>query len=332
MTSLDPNPPEVTETTMRRPQRLAVVGASVLALVAVTVALLAVVGGPTPSEATPTTSTVANTDAAYRTKLTAVLDPVLRENQRVSNALARLSGTKVTNARAAVSQARHATTLAQGAVGAMSAPSEAQPLATAITQFLDREAAYLAAVATVLSNPRSSSVAELRTLQSNLTSAIIATGPPIATSAKGVSGAGAVTSWAARTKRTLARRAREKRARQPERAAARRTTATASTPGTPAVATSACDQNISAGGGAGCDLASNVFWEYWSSTTSGGGTSFAVYDPGAYQGLTVTCAGSAPVTCTTSAGGVVTFPIAAVNAYTVEAATNYAITHNLGHD
>jgi hypothetical protein len=290
--------------------------ASALAAAGVTTTLL-LTGGSEPARAAPATAAAVDEGETYRATLKTTLAPVLRDNQRLSNALAQLSGRKVTGARAAVSRAKRSTTLAQGATGALTVPAESIEIGTATEQFLDRQASYLSAVAAILANPRSSSVSEIRTLQSNLTSAMIAAGA----SPKSVSGAGTLASWASRRKKAAARRTRAATASAPPKAAA----------AAPAPTGSACDQNISARG-VGCSFASNTFWGYWLHTSRGDGTSFTVWDPSGSMLKTVNCSGTAPVTCTTNAGGVVTFPIGAVNAYTFSAAEAYAASHDLGPD
>jgi hypothetical protein len=286
------------------------------------------VGG---TDATPKASAAAETslgvDWIYQAKLKTIVAPVVHDNERLSNSLARLRGTKATNAKAEVSRAKRATTLAQGATSALVVPSGSRELATAAEQFLDREAAYLSAVAAVLASPRNSSASEIRTLQSNLTSAIIAAAPIMPDASKSVSGAGALVGWSGHAKKTLAKRA-SARARAKTPAVEAPTAAAAS----PVSAGTSCDQNISVGGGATCAFGSNVFWGYWVHTSRGDGTVFTAWSPSASMIMTASCSGTAPVRCTTANGGVITFPIGAVNAYNESAASAYARSHDLGPD
>ncbi len=268
-------------------------------------------------------------DSGYQRKLTAALSPVMRDNQQLSNELARLRGTKVTNAKATVAHARQTTTLAQGAAGALRPPAGSRQTSVAAAQLLDREAVYLSAVSAVLSSPASTTVSEVTTLQSNLTSAIIAAGPVAADGSQSVSGADKLTSWAAHAKRVLARRSRARGTAN----SGSSTSVPGSSSSSPTSGMSACDQNISAQSGTTtCAFASNVFWEYWRHSTNGVGTTFEVWKPSTSRLYAVSCSGTAPVTCATNTGALVTFPIGAVNAYTQSAADSFAASHDLGPD
>src|SRR5699024_2789850 len=124
-----------------------------------------------------------------------------------------LKGTKPDSARLAVRQAQQATTAASGALSALAVPTGQKNLSTAAQQVVDREVAYLAAVASVLNHPTVAGASQLQTLSSNLTSALHAAGPTIAGERETVSGADRLTSWARTTSRALNRRAAAKRSK-----------------------------------------------------------------------------------------------------------------------
>ena len=135
---------------------------------------------------------------AYREKVAGTFGPVLGANQKLSDELSRLRGTKRLRARLAVRRAQQATTSAAGALGALSVPEGSEKLATDARQVLDRERAYLSAVSAVLRNPSSSSRGQLETLESNLTTALSEAGPSVAGTEQTVSGAARLTAWAPR--------------------------------------------------------------------------------------------------------------------------------------
>jgi hypothetical protein len=140
-------------------------------------------------------------DTAYKQKVADAFGPVLGANRQVSDSLARLRGTSVngthaTNAHLAVRRAQQATTLAAGAISAMSAPASSDQLARDSSQVLDRENAYLAAVASVLARPSTAWTNQLPTLASDLTSALSVAGPTVAGTQPTVSGADHLRSWA----------------------------------------------------------------------------------------------------------------------------------------
>ena len=89
----------------------------------------------------------------------------------------------------------------------------------------------------------------------------------------------------------------------------------------------ACDANISFQGGGDCRLASNAFYEYW---TSGRSASISVYSPKTGQFEAATCSsGGGEVTCKTGGGASLRFSEAALNAYSQSQADHYASTHKV---
>jgi hypothetical protein len=80
-----------------------------------------------------------------------------------------------------------------------------------------------------------------------------------------------------------------------------------------------------------CAFAQNTFWHYWSSARA---SQLHVYSPAAATTFAAWCAvsSSLSVRCTTSDGGEVRFPQAAVDRYSQSQANAYGATHDLGPD
>jgi hypothetical protein len=105
-----------------------------------------------------------------------------------------------------------------------------------------------------------------------------------------------------------------------------------------------CDTNIVANSLTSCGLAENTFYEYYAATRAGGGGTPAtraggggtlrVHSPSTGRDYAIACAaGSTLVTCVAdplSTGVFVSFPGAAVAAYTQAEAAAYASTHDVG--
>ncbi|HWV83930.1 MAG TPA: hypothetical protein VNZ62_00660 [Capillimicrobium sp.] len=90
-----------------------------------------------------------------------------------------------------------------------------------------------------------------------------------------------------------------------------------------------CDANISVlRETTTCGFAQNVFYEYWLNDRS---AVVEAYSPAVGEVFTTRCReGFVRVTCSTSDGGRVRFPVAAVDAYTEEQAAAYAAGAELG--
>jgi hypothetical protein len=107
----------------------------------------------------------------------------------------------------------------------------------------------------------------------------------------------------------------------------------ATTP-TPGPAMSACDANIRVKAATtSCPFAQNVFLAYWMDHDSPGvfadRSGLPAYSEAADETFTVGCSGD-PVVCRAGDGGYVTFPMSAVDAYTMRDAKRYAASHNTG--
>src|SRR4051794_23777412 len=171
----------------------ALVGLTLLAGAIVAVVLLTGSKGPDP-------------DTVYKQHVASAFGPVLGANRQVSDSLAHLRGTSVkgthaANARLAVRRARQSTTLATGAISALSTPASSDQLARDSRQVLDHEDAYLAAVASVLAHPTTAPMSQLPTLASNLTSAFSVAGTTVAGTKATVSGSDHLISWARAVKK-----------------------------------------------------------------------------------------------------------------------------------
>jgi hypothetical protein len=275
----------------------------VMALVAVAVVLVVVlITSSGESNKTPSAGT------AYKQQVAKVFGPVLGANQQVSAALAAVRGTQPNDARLAVRQAQQATTAATGALGALPVSPGQQSLAGAGHQVLDREVAYLAAVAAVLNHPTVAGASQLQTLSSNLTSALSAAGPTIAGQQQTVSGVDRLTAWARTTSRTLQRRAAAKRAKA--RAKARSGSGSGSGAAAPVTNPYSngnnCGDGVYAGPSTSCSFALNVRDAY--NDAPGATASVRVYSPVTNRTYTMSCRPSGSgVTCAGANNASVTF-------------------------
>ena len=244
-----------------------------------------------------------NADAVYAKKVAAAFGPVLGANQQLSDALAAVRGTDPADAKVAVGRSQHATTVASGAISALSAPSGSAPLAREARQVLDREAAYLAAVSAVLNHPSVAGASQLQTLASNLTSALDSAGPTVAGTAPTVTGADRLTAWARSTSRTLSRRAAAAR----RKAAAKNssTTTTRTVVVSPYSNGGNCGSGVFAGPKTSCVFALNVRRAY---QDAGGSSTISAYSPTTGRTYTMHCARSGgSVTCLGGDDASVTF-------------------------
>jgi hypothetical protein len=99
-------------------------------------------------------------------------------------------------------------------------------------------------------------------------------------------------------------------------------------------AMTACDANIRVKAATtSCPFAQNVFLAYWMNYDSPGvftdSSALPAYSEAADETFTVDCGGD-PVVCTAGDGGYVTFPMSAVEAYTMRDAKRYAASHDTG--
>ena len=92
----------------------------------------------------------------------------------------------------------------------------------------------------------------------------------------------------------------------------------------------ACDPNVRVKATTTtCGFAENVFYEYWLGQTTGAIGALRAYSPTLRTFLTIRCHGRSTVTCRTSAGALVRFPVSAVSAYTLDTARRYARDHTV---
>jgi hypothetical protein len=97
----------------------------------------------------------------------------------------------------------------------------------------------------------------------------------------------------------------------------------------------ACDANIKVKSPqTTCPFAQNVFYGYWLNEEEPGvfadSPGLPAYSRAAGRTFYVDCSGTSKIVCRADDGGYVTFPMAAVLAYTVADAKKYARTHELG--
>ena len=102
----------------------------------------------------------------------------------------------------------------------------------------------------------------------------------------------------------------------------------------PGPALTACDANIRVKAATtSCPFAQNVFLAYWMDYDSpgvfAGNSGLPAYSEAVDEMFTVDCGGD-PVVCTASDGGYVTFPVSAVEVYTIADAERYAASHETG--
>ncbi|HEY4277710.1 MAG TPA: DUF4352 domain-containing protein [Conexibacter sp.] len=94
------------------------------------------------------------------------------------------------------------------------------------------------------------------------------------------------------------------------------------------VAMTACDSNISVDPrSTTCPFANNVFWEYW---TGGQVAPVSAWSSALQRYVDVTCQSGTRVVCSGVEGSRVSFPEAAVEAYSQSQATAYASSHEVG--
>jgi hypothetical protein len=234
---------------------------------------------------------------------------VLGANRQVSDKLATLRGTRSDEARVAVRQAQQATTLAVGALGALTVPAGSQQLASDARQVLDRESAYLSAVSSVLATPSRTGASQLQTLSSNLTSALSAAGPTVAGTSQSVSGADRLAAWAPRAARTLRSQAKKKAARRARDRG--RASTTAGSNGSTTVANPYangrdCGSDVYAGPNTSCEFANNVRDAY--NEAPGSTASVRAFSPATGRTYTMDCSPSGSgVTCSGANDASVTF-------------------------
>jgi hypothetical protein len=271
------------------------VAVAALVVVAVIVVVIATSGGDTSSKK----SAVANVDRAYQQKVATAFGPLLGANQQLSSALTALHGTDPAEAKLALAQAQKATTTAAGALGALSAPSSSSKLAGEAQQVIDRETAYLAAVANVLNHPSVTAASQLQTLSSNLISAFDSAGPVVAGSTPTVSGADRLTSWAHSTSATLRKRAaaaKKKAAARRKREARSAGSSSSSSASSPLSGGTSCGGGLWAGPNTSCGFAENVREAY--DEAPGASATVRAFSPATGETYTMSCRPSGSgVTC-----------------------------------
>lgn len=272
--------------------RWVLAGALAVALVAAVVVVLLLTVFASDSDADGT--------AEFQAKVNRVMNPVIRANERVSDRLSGLRGTRVAPARAAVTEAEDATLTAQGGVAALTVPDGSEQAARNVRGTLNRETSYLAAVDTALRNPSSATASQTQTLAANLTDALNTISPEGKNWAASVSGADRLTAWAqkaAKRKRAAARRARD----DDQAAAPAAPSAPAALPGG-----SDCGDGVYAGPNTSCPFAFNVRDAY--NEAPGASATVRVYSPVTDQTYTMSCspAGNG-VTCSGGNGASVSW-------------------------
>jgi hypothetical protein len=251
-----------------------------------------------------------NSDAAYKQKVASAFGPVLGANRQVSDALARLRGTKANSARGndarvAVRRAQQATTLATGAVGALSVPEGSDQLARDARQALDRESAYFAEIARVLARPASASTSGLAELASNLTSALSVAGPTVAGSEPTVGGSDRLARWARAIRIKANRKKGQQAAGRPAAGGGSSLAASQSAPASTPARNTDCG-GVVAGPNTSCAFAANVHraWQEAPGRTN----TVRVFSPVTGQTYTMSCAPSGSgITCSGANNASVTF-------------------------
>lgn len=244
-------------------------------------------------------------DTVYRKKVATAFGPVLGANQQLSDALVAVRGTDPADAKVAVSRSQHATTVASGAISALTPPAGSAALAREARQVLDREAAYLAAISAVLNHPSVAGASQLQTLASNLTSALDSAGPTVSGTAPTVTGADRLTAWAGSTSRTLARRAAAAKRKAAAKSTGSATTTTRTVVVSPYSNGGNCGSGVFAGPKTSCAFALNVRRAY---QDSGGSSTINAYSPTTGRTYTMHCARSGgSVTCLGGDDASVTF-------------------------
>jgi hypothetical protein len=293
-----PPPPSPQGTSARRGM-FVIIGVVVVAAIVLALVLVLFVFSSSSSDN--------DKSAVYRQQLSTSMAPVISANEKLSSALRALHGTNPTLAERRTKAAQDATLGARGALQSLSVPSGSRQLATNARGTLTREDAYLAAVASALSNPASASAAQSQTLAGNLTDALNAIAPAQQDWAPSVSGADTLTTWApkavAAKARHAAAKARQAAARRAaaRRRAARRNPSSGQSTVAPLAAPSLaggsdCGGGLHAGPNTSCPFAANVRDAY--NEAPGARTTVRVFSPVTNQTYTMTCTpAGAGVTC-----------------------------------
>ncbi len=230
----------------------------------------------------------------YEAKVYVILRPVVRADASLSRTLAGLHGTSSAAGERSVATAQAAVLTARGGLNALTVPSGSEPLASNARGTLTREASYLAAVKTALSNPGSGSAAQTQTLAANLADALDVVAPAGEDWSGSVTGADTLTAWATRAAAAIARKHRAVQARAASSSSGGGSTATA-----PPVAASGgtpCGDNVYAGPNTSCPFALNTKRAY--DEAPGITATVSVYSPVTNQTYSMSCApAGGGVTC-----------------------------------
>jgi hypothetical protein len=263
----------------------AAIGAVIVAVIAVVLALTVFSGGDDET-------------AAYRDKVSTVMAPVITANKQLSTSLAALHGTSSAAAQRKVAAAESATIAARGGLAALTVPDGADQTALNARQTLTREAGYLQAVKAALVVPAADSAAQTQTLAANLTGALDTVAPAGKDWSQSVSGSDTLTTWAPKAAATIRARkaaaarkraaaARRARARSRSGSSAPRTSPAPSAPSAPSGGND-CGGGLHAGPNTTCAFALNVrrAWLEAPGTTN----TLRVYSPVTGQTYTMSCA------------------------------------------
>ncbi|WP_028063944.1 hypothetical protein [Solirubrobacter soli] len=255
---------------------------------AAVVFVLASSGSKAPAKAGP------DENVRYQQKVADAFGPVLGANEKLSKALVELRVHHARSATRAVSQAKVATTAAQGALTALTAPPASTKLAGDARQVIDRETAYLNQVALVLKSPSVAGASSLQALSSNLNSAFHTAGPVVAGQTVTVSGADSLARWAHRS------------IRKPPKHASVPTPAPTRVASPSAPPGRSCGDGLFANSVTTCGFAQNVRDAYYDAP--GRTNTLRVYSPSTGQTYTMNCAPSGDgTTCSGGNDASVTF-------------------------
>ena len=309
------------------------IGALVLVFTAIVAIFL--LGQQSPTSTAPGVTLA----AAYQSKLSGTLTPVVSDNQSLSNALLAIDGSKssLRVATDAANTLQQQTVASRGALAVLTYPASQSLIQQQATQAITQEAGYVQAVTSTLGDPSNNASGSLQSLASAVNTAfvpLISVAPGGSTSVFGVAN---LLSWV-----SGAQSAAHQRAAKPTVVVTPTTTVVTPAPSTSTGVPNSgglVNQygNISATYAVSSSLANNVFYQYWADGgASGGSESVSAWSAATGQYYTTTCGpdSAGNIDCyisgTTDPNAEVAFSYSAVAQYTQADADAYVNSGKAG--
>ncbi len=270
--------------------------------------------------------------AAYQSKLSGTLTPVVSDNQSLSQALLAIDGGKssLRVATDAANTLQQQTVASRGALAVLTYPASQSLIQQQATQAITQEAGYVQAVTSTLGDPSNNASGSLQSLATAVNTAfvpLISVAPGGSTSVFGVAN---LLSWV-----SGAQSAANKRAAKPTVVVTPTTTVVTPVP-TPGGLVNQYG-NISATYAVSSSLANNVFYQYWADGgASGGYETVSAWSAATGQYYTTTCGpdSAGNIDCyisgTTDPNAEVAFSYSSVAQYTQADAAAYVNSGKAG--